>query len=327
MKEIFHPMQVWHDFAQIPADLRSAVTMGNFDGVHRGHQEIIQQTVALALRHDLTSVAITFDPHPGQIHRPHTAPTLITGLTDRLDRLAQLGLDGTWVIPYSLEFAQQSAHEFVTKYIVETLGAKEVIVGGDTRFGKNNDGDLSTMMELGDTYGFRVHHLSDVRAQGMPRRWSSSWVRELLDDGDVATAATVLGRPHRMRGEVVHGFKRGREMGFPTANLAPESDGFIPADGIYAGWLIRHSGTDQEVKLPAAISVGTNPTFSGVTRQVEAHVLGRDDLELYGEQIVVEFIHRLRKTVKFSGMEQLIEQMRSDVINAAIALGAPAPSQ
>lgn len=313
-------MKVWHSAADVPADIRSVVTVGNFDGVHRGHQIIAARTVELARSLGATAAVVTFDPHPARVHRPHVAPPLLTGLTDRMELLERLGIEATLVIEYDLDFAQLTPREFVDQVLVQTLGAVAVVIGQDARFGRDNVGTISTMADLGNELGFIVEQVDDVASPGMARRWSSTWVRDLLEDGDVATAAAVLGRPHRMRGEVVHGFKRGRELGFPTANLSPDADGLIPRDGVYAGWLTRRWGTSKDERLPAAISIGTNPTFSGVIRTVEAHVLGRDDLDLYGETVVLEFVRRLRPTVKFTGIEPLIEQMQADVINAAVAL-------
>ncbi|HLS75125.1 MAG TPA: bifunctional riboflavin kinase/FAD synthetase [Actinomycetaceae bacterium] len=312
-------MHVWHGIEEIDTS-GSVVTIGNFDGVHRGHRAVLEATIARARSLGLPAVALTFDPHPAQVHRPGTTPPLLTGLTDRLALLAEVGIDATLVIHYTLEFADQSPEEFVTTYLLGALRARAVVVGEDTRFGRNNTGDRHTMAELGRRHGFTVEVVPDVGEEG---RWSSSRARQLIEAGDVAAAAEVLGRPHRMRGLVVRGHARGRELGFPTANLAPDATGTIPADGVYAGWLRRHGGTGD--RMPAAISVGTNPTFDDVvSRTVEAHVLGRDDLELYEEQVVVEFVTLLRPTVRYDGVDALIAQMRLDVREAAAALGTTA---
>jgi riboflavin kinase/FMN adenylyltransferase len=195
------------------------------------------------------------------------------------------------------------------------------------RFGHRNSGDVDTLRELGSRYGFEVlliedlGFLDDLHASG--RRWSSTWVRELLVDGDVETAAAVLGRPHRVTGVVVHGDHRGRELGYPTANLAQDAVGLVPQDGVYAGWMtIPPSG---EQRLPVAISVGTNPTFDGHERRVEAYVLDRDDLDLYGQDVAVEFVRRLRPTLRFDGIEPLVAQMRLDVEQCRKALDVERP--
>jgi riboflavin kinase / FMN adenylyltransferase len=267
---------------------------------------------------------VAFDPHPALVHRPATPPPLLTGLADRLALLAETGLDAVLVLAYSLDFATQTPREFVDRYLVRGLRAAVVVVGRDVRFGRGNSGDLGTMTELGAQLGFRVEVIDDVAGHPDPhlashpvthRRWSSTWARELLTEGDVAAAAEVLGRPHRMRGVVVRGDARGRLLGFPTANLAPEAVGMVPADGVYAGWLLRGAapGAAHVERLPAAISVGTNPTFGGTGRRVEAYVLDRDDLELYGEEIVVEFVARVRATLAFDGVDALVARMRTDV--------------
>lgn len=311
-------MQVWYGIDEVPEQLLASVaTIGNFDGVHLGHRAVLGVTIAAARAIGATAVAVTFDPHPAAVHRPDDCPELLAGLDDRLELLADAGVDATLVIRYDLEFAQQTPREFVSRYLVDALHVRRVVVGEDIRFGKDNGGDRETLRELGEELGFAVDVMRDIEAAGTRRRWSSTWVRELLSAGDVEQASAVLGRPHRMRGIVVHGEARGRELGFPTANLAPTSTGTVPSDGVYAGWLVRRWGSADAERLPAAISVGTNPTFDGEVRQVEAHVLGRTDLDLYDEEVVVEFTHHLRPTLKFDGIEALIDQMHDDVARAA----------
>jgi riboflavin kinase / FMN adenylyltransferase len=312
----------WRDLADVPEGFGPAVvTIGNFDGVHRGHQSVLQQLVAAAHERDAAAVVISFEPHPAQVHRPETAPELIMGLQDRVETLADTGIDGLLMMHYTLDLAALTPEEFVRSVLVDGLRAKAVVIGHDVRFGRGNSGDLSTMQSLGAQLGFDVVVIDDFGSSlqstttaGDQRRCSSTWVREALVAGDVTTAARVLGRPHRMRGVVVHGAARGRALGFPTANLSSESTGFIPADGIYAGWLIDSS----QVRWPAAISVGSNPTFEGVSRQVEAHVIDRPQEEvsvfdLYDQTVIVEFVRRLRGMVAYRGPEALIEQMRLDV--------------
>lgn len=330
-------VHIWNDPSEVPADFGpSVVTFGNFDGVHRGHQQVLSQLIRTARLNHARAVAITFDPHPAQVHRPESAPELIMGLEDKLVALGEVGLDAVLVMKYSLELASLTPEEFVSTVLVDALKASHVVIGHDARFGRGNSGDLDTMKELGEKLGFEVQVISEFGSEGYPlhghqsgehgstiddgasdRRCSSTWVREALREGDVATAAAVLGRPHRMRGEVVHGAARGRDLGFPTANLASNASGYIPADGIYAGWLVDQAGT----RWPAAISVGSNPTFDGVSRQVEAHVIDRpeeavEDFDLYGQTVVVEFVARLRGMVAYRGPEALVEQMRLDVVQA-----------
>lgn len=340
-------VQIWSGIEQIPADYGpSVVTLGNFDGVHRGHQEVLRRVVTLARSSGARAVAVTFDPHPGAIHRPDTAPPLLTDTVDRVELIGRTGVDAVLVLPYSLEFAKQSPEEFVARYLAGPLGAERVVVGHDVRFGWQNAGDLDTMIELGRQYGFDVDAIDDlgqVDAPGTtaaPDRWSSTFVRELLTAGDVARVREVLGRAHSVRGEVVHGDARGRDLGFPTANLGRPVAGMIPADGVYAGWLERvpaqedaqltgefdeldeRRDDDASGRLPAAISIGTNPTFDGVDRRVEAYVLDRTDLDLYGDEVRITFVERLRPTLRFDSVAQLIERMTVDVDQARQLLRA-----
>jgi len=309
-------VQVWRSPEDVPRDTKSVATIGIFDGVHLGHRAVLGATIAAARDRGVLAVAVTFDPHPVTVHRPETFKSLLSGITDRLELLAEVGLDATLLIEYTAEFAQLSPRDFVVTYFVDLLGVDTIVIGEDTRFGRDNSGDRHLLTELGEEFGFTVEVIPDV-ADVAERRWSSSWARELIQAGQVEKAAAILGRPHRMRGIVVRGEQRGREMGFPTANLAPTATGAIPADGVYAGWLLRATGD----RLPAAISVGTNPTFDGEHRTVEAHALWRTDLELYGEEIVVEFTHHLRPTLRFDGIPALVEQMSKDVALAGNVLG------
>ena len=307
----------------LPADFGpTVVTLGNFDGVHRGHAAVMQRVAQEAHARGLKSVAVTFEPHPLAVLAPDKAPEMLTGMKDRLFLLEQLGLNAVVVMPFTRELAAQTPREFVETTFVDALHARCVVVGKDTRFGVKNSGDITTLSELGGEFGFDVIALDDV---GTGVRWSSSQVRELIAGGKVDEAAEVLGRNHCVVGEVVKGFQRGRELGFPTANLARDAEGVVPADGVYAGWLVRRSlaQDDPEYRLPAAISVGTNPTFDIPERTVEAYVLDRTDLDLYGEIVAVEFVQHLRGNVKFDSIEALIEQMTRDV-EAARDLLAPA---
>ncbi|WP_263732370.1 bifunctional riboflavin kinase/FAD synthetase [Cellulomonas sp. SG140] len=336
-------MQVWTELGEVPADFGpSVVTIGNFDGVHRGHAGVLQRLASDAHAAGLRSVAVTFTPHPAQVHRPQTAPPRLTGDADRLELLGETGLDAVLLITYTLEFARQSPEEFVRRYLVEGLHARTVVVGRDVRFGRDNGGDLAAMTRLGRGYGFDVEVVEDVTADPsvgdghsadpLRRRWSSTWVRELLAEGDVRQAARVLGRPHRIRGLVVHGDARGRELGYPTANLASDATGMVPADGVYAGWLrrlTRADGTpvspdDPDRVLPAAVSIGTNPTFDGVVRRVEAYVLDRTDLDLYGEEVAVELVERLRPTLRFASVDELRDRMGQDVARVREVLAGAA---
>ncbi|MDO5696650.1 MAG: bifunctional riboflavin kinase/FAD synthetase [Dermatophilus congolensis] len=322
-------MQRWNDVIEIPADLGpTAVTLGNFDGVHRGHRVVLNELVARASERDLLPIAVTFDPHPIAVLRPEQAPEMLTSLDQRLRLVSQVGLHGILVMPFTLELAQWTPREFVERIFVEKFAAKLVVVGKDTRFGVKNSGDVDTLRELGREFGFDVIALEDVGVHGEDGpRWSSSLSRQLIAEGDVAGAAEVLGRPHRVSGVVVHGDHRGRDLGFPTANLSPDAEGLVPADGVYAGWLDRPTldPEDPDSTLPAAISVGTNPTFDGTERRVEAYVLDRDDLDLYDEMVAVEFVKLLRPTLKFESIDELITQMHQDVRDCRVALSTMVP--
>lgn len=289
----------------------SVVTIGNFDGVHSGHRALLRAVVDLARETGCNAVAVTFEPHPLAVLQPERAPRAISTLADRLDALEEIGLDAVVVLAFTLELAAMSPRDFVHDVFVRDLHARAVVVGRDTRFGARNAGDVDTLRELGREFDFDVRVQQDVGDDG---RYSSTRVRADLLAGDVATAARILGRPHSVTGVVVHGAQRGRELGYPTANLAQDATGFVPADGVYAGWLLRTERGGE--RLPAAISVGTNPTFDGTQRTVEAYVLDRTDLDLYDEVVTVAFTQRLRGNVRFESVDELIVQMGQDVQRA-----------
>lgn len=316
----------WYGPQEVPAAPRgSVVAVGNFDGVHRGHRVLIDEVVRQARERGLRSLAVTFDPHPLHVLHPDRAPALLTGLAERLELLGTTGLDAVVVLPFTRELAACTPREWVEDHLVGALGMRVAVVGRDVRFGVRNSGDLQTMLDLGRELGFEVVVVGDAVAVpggigGQGRRWSSSWVRERLAEGDVRAAAQVLGRPHRVVGEVVHGDHRGRELGYPTANLAPAgqgSEGLVPADGVYAGWLTPLDDGDRGgERMPCAVSVGTNPTFDGVERRVEAFVLDvprERPLDLYGRRVRVELVEHLRPTLRFDGVEALCTQMADDV--------------
>lgn len=286
----------------------SAVTIGKFDGVHAGHRAVIAALLEEAANRGLISAAVSFDRNPLSLIAPDACPESLVGNPQKLSLLAETGVDATLLLRFDAALAQLTPEEFVTTILVGALHAKIVLVGEDFRFGHRGAGDVRTLESLGDVYGFSVRTIPDVRPAG-GRRVSSTWIRELLGEGDVAEAARLLGRPPSVRGIVVHGAKRGRELGFPTANLSPESQGLIPADGVYAGWL-----TWRGRRLPSAISVGNNPTFDGVPqKQVEAYVLDETELDLYDDEVEISFVERIRGMVAFTGIDPLIVQMTDDV--------------
>jgi riboflavin kinase / FMN adenylyltransferase len=315
-------MQRWLSPAEVPGDWgASVVTIGEFDGVHRGHQRVVSIARQTAADLGLPVVVVTFDPHPDEVVRPGSHPALLCTARRRLQLLAGLGVDAVCVIPFTLEFSRLGPDEFVRTVLVDRLHAARVVVGADFRFGHKAAGDVPLLAELGEKYEFAVTGVPLLTENGITI--SSTRIRSLLTDGSVAAAADLLGRPHRVEGVVVRGYERGRSLGFPTANLEPPPNTAIPADGIYAGWLASlDAAGDETLRWPAAISVGTNPTFGGQDRTVEAHALDRDDLDLYGVHVAVDFVARLRATVKFDSVEALVQQMYIDVGDARRLLTA-----
>jgi riboflavin kinase/FMN adenylyltransferase len=313
----------WHGLDDVPAEWgRSVVTIGVFDGVHRGHQRLVDRTAELAHALGLPTVVITFDPHPDEVVRPGTHPPLLSTPRRRAELLAGLGADAVMMLPFTLELSRMGPDEFVQSVLVDRLHAARVVVGEDFRFGHRAKGDVALLQELGGKYDFEAEGVPLV-ADGRPI--SSTLIRECLDGGDVEGAARLLGRPHRVEGVVVRGAQRGRDLGFPTANLESLPHTAIPRDGVYAGHLNcadygrRHddrSAGHPDARWPAAISIGTNPTFEGGERTVEAYALDRDDLDLYGAHVSVDVTARLRDTLKFDSVEALVERMREDVDRA-----------
>lgn len=301
-------MIVFTDVEQIPLDFgASAVTIGKFDGVHAGHRAVISGLRAIADARGLRSVVVTFDRHPLETLAPGKAPLALVGTRQKLDLLEETGVDAVLVLTFDRLMAALEPETFVRAILCNTLDAKVVLVGEDFRYGRGGAGSVATLTEQGRAEGFDVIAIDDVVPREN-RRLSSTWIRELLSEGRVDLASVLLGHYPSMRGIVVHGAKRGRELGFPTANLSPESTGYIPADGIYAGWL-RHG----ENRYRAAISVGNNPTFEGVPqKQVEAFLPGQD-IDLYDAEVELDFVERVRGMVAYEGVGPLIAQMHRDV--------------
>jgi riboflavin kinase / FMN adenylyltransferase len=303
---------VWRSPAEVPSDLgRTVVTIGVFDGVHRGHQVVVGQAAKLAGELGLPTVAVTFDPNPMAVIRPEIAPPALLSVSRRAELLRLAGVDHVLILPFGRERSEQSAEDFVDDVLVSVLGARAVVVGGDFRFGHRAAGNVTLLGELGKDRGFVTEVVDAVGDGGVPR-WSSTYVRERVAAGDVAAAAEALGRPYRVEGVVIHGAQRGRELGFPTANIPVGADELAPADGVYAGWLTRLDDPAAG-PLPAAISVGTNPTFDGTERHVEPYVLDRDDLDLYGVAVAVDFVAWIRGQERFDTVEALIAQIQDDV--------------
>ena len=296
----------WRGLSEVPGTLgRTAVVIGNFDGVHRGHQAVIERAKELA--GDLPLVAVTFFPHPMAVVRPDIAPRILTDAVKRAELLRAVGADAVLTIPFDLEVASWSPDEFAREVLVDRLHAALVVVGDNFRYGHKAAGDVACLTAFGAEYDFRVEGLA---LAGDAAAWCSTDVRKLVADGDVEAAAAVLGHPTTVRGVVVRGDQRGRELGFPTANLPADDKVAVPADGVYAGWLTR---LDTQERFPAAISVGTNPTFEGVVgRRVESYVLDASP-DLYGVEVEVAFVARIRGMVAFTTVEALIDVINDDV--------------
>ncbi len=309
-------MQRWRGYDAAPGGWgRSVVTIGVFDGVHRGHQEIIEHTVKRARELGVQSVVVTFDPHPSEVVRPGSHPPVLTEPARKAELIEQLGVDVLCVLPFTLEFSRLSAEAFVHDVLVAHLHAALIVVGENFRFGHRAAGDVDLLRRLGRTFGFGVEGAPLVADDSTV--FSSTYIRSCVDAGDVTAAARALGRPHRVEGVVVRGDGRGREIGFPTANLLTGRYAAVPADGVYAAWLVRGRGE----RLPAAVSIGTNPTFSGQERRVEAYVLDFD-ADLYGERLALDFVTRLREMRTYTGVDPLVAQIQEDVAQTRDVLAA-----
>jgi len=305
-------VEIWRSLADVPADLGGTVaTIGNFDGVHLGHRRVLARAREIADQRGLPVVAIIFDPHPMAVLRPEHAPTQLTTVARRAELLGEAGANHVLALPFDREMAAWTPEEFEQRVLVDAVHAEAVVVGANFRFGNKAAGDVAALQAFGRDHGFVAE---GIPLDGGPMVWSSTYVRTCLAAGDVAGAAEALGHPYAVRGVVVQGDQRGRELGFPTANVPTDGLTAAPADGVYAGWLKR---LDTGEAYPAAISVGTNPTFTGVReRRVESYVLDRTDLELYGVEVEVSFVDRLRGMVAFESVEKLVEQMHADVDRA-----------
>jgi riboflavin kinase/FMN adenylyltransferase len=302
-------MKILHGFESVPSGWPdSAVSIGKFDGVHAGHRAVITELQAVAERENLAAVVVTFDRHPLALLSPQTCPSTLVSAEQKLKLIAETGVDATLLLEFNHALSNLPPREFIQRILVTALHARFVLVGRDFRFGAKGAGDVALLRQLGLEFGYTVGLIDDVKPDG-ERRVSSTWIRELLGTGAVGDAGDLLGHLPTVRGMVVHGAARGRELGFPTANLSSDSEGLIPADGVYAGWL-----TDAGARYPAAISVGNNPTFDGVAqKQVEAYVLDETELDLYDRVVDVAFVERIRGMVAYAGIDPLIEQIRDDV--------------
>jgi riboflavin kinase/FMN adenylyltransferase len=293
----------------------SAVTIGKFDGVHLGHRGVIAQLTSLAADRGLQPVVVTFDRHPLALLRPEVCPDALVSNAQRAALLAETDVAATVVLEFTRELSALEPAEFAQRILHDALDTRLVLAGADFRFGHRGAGTIDTLRDLGQTLGFEIELLEDVQVDGA--RVSSTNIRELLSAGDVRAAATLLGRYPRVRSTVVHGDAIGREIGFPTANLDPAMEGFLPADGVYAAW-----AWIDGVRYGAAVSIGNNPTFDGIpARRTEAHLLDAS-VDAYGKAIELDFVDYIRPMVKFDGVDTLVAALSADVDRIRAILAA-----
>lgn len=286
----------------------TAVAIGKFDGIHLGHQQLLHELIEASEEAGLAACVLTFDRHPNSVLKPESVPSAIIGPSQKAEILESLGVDVLCVLNFDRSLSELTPEEFVVSHIT-SLRARIVLVGQGFRFGAGGSGDVSTLRGLGLKHGFQVREVKHVEVDG--HKISASEIRKLLDQGRVDIANLLLGRNHATKGEVEHGRKLGRKLGFPTANLSRSSEGYLPVDGVYAGYLISDG-----VRYPAAHSVGTNDSIEAVPRLLESHVIGRDDLDLYGKTVVCEYVAQVRGWAKFESIEQLTAQIALDVATA-----------
>lgn len=303
-------MQFFDGLGEVPAGFGpTAVTIGKFDGLHIGHRSVLRQLRELADQRGLTATVVTFDRNPLQLLAPDKCPDALVGNAQKRELLAGAQVDATLMLRFDRALADESAETFIETVLVGALHAQVVLCGADFRFGARGAGDVQLLRQAGIANGFDVVILDDVQVPGDSgtRRASATWVRELLAAGRVREAATLLGRLPSIRSTVVHGEARGRELGYPTANLDPAVEGYLPADGVYATWAVVDG-----VSYGAATSIGNNPTFDGVPQhQVETHLFDQR-VDLYDRPIELKFVEYLRPMNKFASVEALVDQLRAD---------------
>ncbi len=291
----------------LPEDLGpTVVTIGKFDGIHLGHQALLAKTLDIAEDHLMVPTVVTFDRHPGSYLSQENYPLPVIGPLQKSELLDQSGIELLVTLPFDESLALSSPDVFVREVLVNALAAKAVVVGDDFRFGAGQQGNVQTLRALGVELGFVVHTVPAVEIEGV--RVSTTHIRNLLKQGDVKQSSKFLGRLHSTRGEVEHGLKIGRAIGFPTANISRLAEGFLPLDGVYAGWLCE----DGE-RYVAALSVGKNETFEAVPRLLEVHVIDTQGLDLYGKLVNVEYVDFIRPAMKFDGVESLVAEINRDL--------------
>jgi riboflavin kinase / FMN adenylyltransferase len=316
-------MQVLHHPGDSSTGRASAVTIGAYDGVHLGHRLVIERVRRVAAEQGLASAVVTFDQHPAAVVRPESAPRLLTDLEQKLELLASTGVDYVLVVRFDQNRSEESAVDFVREVLVGCLETRAVVVGHDFHFGYKRRGDVALLQHMGAELGFDVTGLRLFPGGPDGHPISSTRIRELLASGAVGEAAGLLGRPHQVRGMVNHGDHRGRQLGFPTANVAVPGSIALPADGVYAGWYQRPDG----VRRPAALSLGRRPTFYEHADQslLEAYLLDFSD-DLYGEAARVEFVAHLHGQVRYASVRELVDQMARDVETTGHVLATPDPA-
>ncbi len=310
-------MEVIYDLDSMPPHPFPVVALGNFDGVHLGHQAILKTAIDRARAAGGTSFALTFSPLPAKVLAPERAPRLLLTAEDRFELMRRCGLDGVLVVNFTRELSQLSPRDFVRDFLLGKIGARVIVVGHSVSFGHNRAGNAATLVELGREFGFEADVVGPIKAGAI--EVSSTKVRELVLNGDLEGAATLLGRYHFLTGTVVHGRERGREIGFPTANIAPETE-CVPPDGVYASRVVLPDGVH-----PAITNIGVRPTFEESQRSIEAHIF-HFDRDLYGQKIRIEMIERIRPERKFASADELSHQIALDVRRAKEIITAAAPS-
>lgn len=293
--------------ADIPAGLpESSITIGKFDGIHLGHQQLLAETIESAEEHSFIPVVVTFDRHPHSVLSPGTEPQSLIGPTQKTELLEEAGIELVLNLPFDEYLSKLTPEEFVRTVLVDSLKVRVVTIGEGFRFGVDQQGDVETLRELGVQHGFMVRVIPNYLVEGAVV--STSKIRSLLLDGNVRGAAKLLGRMHSTRGVIEHGLKIGRQIGFPTANMSRNAEGFLPLDAVYAGWLYA----DGE-RFMTALSVGINETFEAVPRLLEAHVIDVQGLDLYDKIITVEYVEFIRHAAKFDGVESLVAEINNDL--------------
>lgn len=300
-------MLSFNSLNEVPEDFaETAVTIGKFDGIHLGHQALLRTVVELAEENLLSSVALTFDRHPDALLNPEAFKLPLIGPAQKAVLLAEQGIDAVVTLEFDHSLAEMSPEDFVLHILVKTLKARIVVIGEGFRFGVNGSGDTALLRTLGSQHGFRVIEMPQVCIEDVPV--SSTRIRDLLDEGKVVAAAALLGRNHITTGVIEHGLKIGRTIGFPTANMSRECEGYLPLDGVYAGWLYV-----DDLKLPAAHSVGINETFQAVPRLVESFVIDATGLDLYDKTVTLEYVEFIRPAAKFDGVDSLVREINRDI--------------